>query len=66
MSGRRHPPPKPGGLGAKPERNLAIWRCRKAGDTYASIASVFGVSIERIRQIVAKIDRANAAKDAAP
>ena len=32
-------------------RNLAIYRARKAGETYASIAQQHGVTIGRARQI---------------
>lgn len=51
----RNPRPTPN---AKPERNIAIWKERKeGGTTLRGLADKYGLTPERIRQIVAKEDR---------
>lgn len=43
---------------AKPERNLAIWKERKEqGTTLGGLGKKYGLTVERVRQIVAKEDR---------
>ena len=38
-------------------RNLTIMRCRKSGWTLEALGSEFGISGERVRQIIKKQDR---------
>jgi DNA-directed RNA polymerase specialized sigma subunit len=50
--------PRPVSPHAKPERNQAIWKERKEqGTTLSAIAEKYGLTRERVRQIVAKEDR---------
>ena len=40
-------------------RNRAIYNARMSGETYASIGAQYGISKERVRQIVEKVKRIN-------
>lgn len=56
----RNPPPIPGSVSdqQRNERNWRVYQARLDGKTYQAIAQEFGVSVERVRQIVT--DRAYA------
>lgn len=55
-----------GGLGEKPERNANIFRAWRDGIPLAQIARKHSISAERVRQIVAKIERFNRRAKEAP
>lgn len=38
----------------KEKRNIEIYECRKRGETFDTIAKKYGISRERVRQIVLK------------